>query len=94
MFVFHHNRRKNASLTKTTGSAKACVKKGQFCLTMLTLYEHKRVCVMFLHRHKTGNMTILGHNGRNRIAAPTDGHEWHTSPPKKNRLNPISDVSR
>ena len=38
--------------------------------------DSPRVPVTFLHRHETGKMTLLGDDGRNRIAAPTDGHEW------------------
>jgi len=52
------------------------------------------VHVTFLHRCEAVNMTILGDNGRNRIAAPTDGHEWREVPTSwTNRLNPPSDAS-
>jgi hypothetical protein len=35
-------------------------------------------------------MTVLGYNGRNRIAAPTHGHEWRAGAPfsaNRNRLH-------
>ena len=35
-----------------------------------------RVRATFLYRCEAGKMSILGDNGRNRIAAPTHGHEW------------------
>jgi len=40
------------------------------------------VGVIFLRRCDAGNMMVLGDNGRNRIAAPTHGHQWRARLPQ------------
>jgi hypothetical protein len=54
-----------------------------------------RVCVTFLHRYEAGKMTVLvGEKGRNRIAAPTHGHEWRIAQSKRHMVAATRDVGK